>query len=46
MVDSYYEYMVKFWLQSGKHDKLHRELMLKALPVLDSHSHAQTLIVH
>lgn len=33
MIDSYYEYMLKFWLQSGKKDRLHKEMLLKALPV-------------
>lgn len=33
MTDSYYEYLLKFWLQSGKQDKLHKDLFLKALPV-------------
>ena len=36
MTDSYYEYLLKFWLQSGKLDKLHKDLFLRALPVPDS----------
>ena len=33
MLDSYYEYLIKFWIQSGKRDKLTKEMFLKALPV-------------
>lgn len=40
MSDSYYEYLLKFYIQSGKTDQLHLKLLEAALEVNMPHNRA------